>query len=73
MTRPAAETPPQEPCEARIATLVTQLRLLGAQADALRADLARRDAEIAALSARLLEADARAAAPRGLWSRLTRR
>ncbi len=80
MTGPGPQTPRDAPPECRpdprddqIATLVAQLRLLGAQADALRADLARRDTEIAELSARLIETEARPADPRGLWSRLRRR
>lgn len=66
-----------DPRDRQIADLQAQLRLLGAQADALRADLARRDTEIVRLSALLIAAQDAAApdpAPRaGLLARLLRR
>ncbi|SNR72406.1 glycosyltransferase family 2 protein [Puniceibacterium sediminis] len=64
------EIPQEDPPDSQIATLAAQQRLLGAQVDALRAELARRDAAIAALSARLLEPDA--PLPHRLRARLRR-
>lgn len=63
-----------DPRNSQIADLHTQLRLLAAQADALRAELDSRETEIARLSALLIKAqDAAAAPPPGLWTRLTGR
>ena len=65
---------PSDPRDRQIADLHAQLRLLAAQADALRAELEHRETEITRLSALLIEAqDAAAAPPPGLLARLTGR
>ncbi|MDA3857312.1 MAG: hypothetical protein PF480_03530 [Roseovarius sp.] len=69
-----SETPdPRDTPACRIAVLEQQNRLLLAQAEALRATLAKRNDEITRLSALLLEADAEAAKPAGLLARLLKR